>query len=184
MSRIIRVILKSVLTIALAVFVASMVSATSNVLTTTLSCSSYSDSLTATVTYSGGLYHYAYELSYMNSYLSSPLTWFSIGNMTNLAFTNARNDKGLADPLYNGVSNNSVLWIPIPEKPLVAVGQVCNFWFDSIYAPTTVNVTIKGNRPASGNTLGMVVPEPSAIASLAIGMTGLLGFAYRKRISK
>ncbi|MCX6344644.1 MAG: PEP-CTERM sorting domain-containing protein [Armatimonadetes bacterium] len=176
MSRRIGAILKLVLTIGLAVFVASMVSATLNPLTTTLTSSyGFSDELTATVTYSGGLYHYLYELSYFQSYNSGALTLFSINKPIGAVQTNAGNDKGF----INQPSENSILW-----SGSASVGQICTFWFDSIHSYTTVGVTLKGGKFASGDTLGLIIPEPGVIASLAIGMTGLLGFALRKRSSK
>ncbi|MEN6358073.1 MAG: PEP-CTERM sorting domain-containing protein [Armatimonadota bacterium] len=130
----------------------------------------YSNNLTAKVTVNpNGSYHYEYTLSYQcSAYLDSEaLTEFSVGNMDKLAFTN----QGSNHAFTNSASNNSVLWV----NGSVGTGNTVKFWYDSIYTYKVVDVTLSGGLPSSGNTLGMVIPEPNSIIAL---LTALGGFAF------
>ncbi|MCE5323839.1 PEP-CTERM sorting domain-containing protein [bacterium] len=134
----------------------------------------YSNNLTAQVTTNiDGSYHYEYTLDFQQStYMSGEaLTEFSVANRDNLAFTNQGSDHVFS----NAVSSNSVLWV----NGNVGVGNTVKFWYDSFYSYKVVEVTLSGGLPSSGDTLGMVIPEPSSIIAL---LTALGGFAFlRKR---
>jgi hypothetical protein len=142
----------------------------------------YSDDLVATVTEFGGVYHYEYELAFSDSYLvnadqgiKAPLTTFSVGNLLDLEFVNAGNDGGLLNPVHGVTSLNSVLW----KNGTVPVGTTVKFWFDSPHPYQEVGVTMQGGRVASGTTLGMV-PEPTTMATVMLGIAGFGGTLLRR----
>ncbi len=149
----------------------------SNPYTSNLSCPvwPYSNQLTATVTTNqDGSFHYFYTLNYAQS-AGGPLTSFSVGNMQNLAYSNP----GCSVAFTMPSSKDSVYWyVNVPTSSTIS------FWYDSIYSYKLVNVTMASGLPATGQTLGMynTVPEPSALASLLLGLSGL-GWTIRKRRS-
>ncbi len=144
--------------------------------TLTSTAGGFSDTLTATVTQVGGLYHYDYDLDFAESYSSRPMTSFSIGNLNNLDFLNVGNDQGFANPTYNVQSLNSILWVNIN----LPVGTNANFWFDSPDSYQEVSTALVAGRTANGTTLGLV-PEPAAAAALIAGGLATLGFVLRRR---
>ena len=142
----------------------------------------YSDQVIAQVTQQGGLYHYEYEVRFLDSYLNAnshlkaPLTTFSVGNLQNFDFTGAGNNGGFANnPQWGTGSANSVIWV----NGNAPVGQTVRFWFDSVHPYREVNATLQGGRTAGGLTLGMA-PEPASLAFLALGLAGTSGLYWRR----
>ncbi|MCL5103706.1 MAG: hypothetical protein M1133_06275 [Armatimonadetes bacterium] len=145
----------------------------------------YVDEVIAQVTQSGSLFHYSYEVKFLDSFVvnqstgqKAPLTTFSVGNMQNFEFTNAGNSGGIPNPIYNVTSANSVLW----KNGNVPVGQIVTFWYDSKYLYEDVSATLQGGRVATGRTLGMtgIIPEPASFVALALGMVGTAGMFLKK----
>lgn len=187
---------KAALILALAAIVTSPALALDNPWTTTLvsSSGSYSDDLTATVTWNVDHYHYLYELDFQHTYVrladqyAYPLTVFSVGNTPNYRFTGAGNDAGWVDPIHdpNNAGANSVLWTSATlGRTPVPVGRVVKFWYDSVHAPGVVTVSMTAGRAGGLQTLGMAaVPEPGTFATILVGALGLGGIALRRRSTR
>ena len=90
--------------------------------------STYSNWLTALVTRNtDGSYHYEYTLQYLHAWNNQKLTVFSIGNLTNKAFTNRQ----CSDPrIALGTSTNSVLW----NTGTVPLATTVIFSYDSFWS--------------------------------------------------
>ncbi|HOK55201.1 MAG TPA: hypothetical protein PLU88_05195 [Armatimonadota bacterium] len=126
--------------------------------------------------WTGTVWEYTYTIEITNS--SRPITGFSVQNLGKFAFTNAWNDKNFVNPASDG--SDSLFWNSGYVMP--AEGPI-SFGFQSVYAPGTVDVSLFGGaRNASGVSLGMVIPEPASMASLAcLGLGGVFAVLRRKR---
>jgi len=134
----------------------------------------YTNQLTALVTRNeDGSYHYLYTLVYSHSALSGKLSSFSIGNLSNLAFTNQACSQTSLKP---ATSATSVLW----NSGTVATGNTVTFSYDSWFSYGLVDVTLSGGLPSNGLTLGMV-PEPCSLLTVAFGLGGILWTRLRRR---
>ena len=133
----------------------------------------YSNQLTATVTTNpNGTYHYAYELIFAAATVpGQALTSFSVSNTWNLPFTNQWCDHDFTA----AVSSDSIYWYL--EVPL---GSTVNFSYDSPMPYGVVEAVMQAGLPADGLTLGMV-PEPSTVASLVLGLCGTMWVGFKRR---
>lgn len=136
--------------------------------------------LDASVTRTGGLYHYEYVLSYVNA--ARPLTTFSVGNIGHHEFLRAGNDKPTYfanDPVYDPAdpSQDSVLWVASSPMPS---SNTIRFWYESPNSYNVVSVSASGGgKIAGGSTLGMV-PEPTSICVTATGLVGISTTFFRR----
>lgn len=148
---------------------------TSNI-TRTLS-PAYSNELKATVTYNpvSGLYHYLYELKYLQGYNNGALSYFSVGRADNTAFSGQACSTGLVP----GTSSSSVIWILGTSVPL---NTTVTFEYYSVHSYGLVNATVTGgNRASNGQTLGMTAPEPGSLLAVLFGLGGVLWTRLRRR---
>ena len=137
--------------------------------------------LNAAVTESGGMFHYDYTLYFQNAI--RPLTTFSIGNTSHFEFYNAGNDQTAyftVNPVYDAGNpgQNSVIWNATSPMPS---GTTIKFWFDSPYPYGIVPATVSGGgKVSTGDTLGMVIPEPGTLIGICLGLSGVGMAALRK----
>ena len=181
MIRSLNVVVRIALAAAVAAMAATPVIAIENPWTTVISCSfpiPYSNTLTAHVTQAGALFHYEYTL-YFNESDGEPLTVFDVENPHNLWFTDVGNSHGFNNPEWGNPehSDTSVLW---QSGGSVPVGNIVTFWYDSPCAYTEVGVLLSGGFPSVGDTLGMMIPDPSSLATFAVGFAGIGVIASRK----
>ena len=181
MIRSLNVVVRIALAAAVAAMAATPVIAIENPWTTVISCSfpiPYSNTLTAHVTQAGALFHYEYTL-YFNESDGEPLTVFDVGNPDNLWFTNVGNSDTFENPEWGDPegSDTSVLW---QSGASVPVGNTVQFWYDSPNPYTEVRVVVGGGFFSDGDTLGMMIPDPSSLATFAVGFAGIGVIASRK----
>jgi len=123
------------------------------------------------------LWTYTYVLNTTGA--NRPVTTFSVGDLYRLAFTNATNNGGFTDPVYNPIDPNqdSVLW----TLGNVPAGQIVTFSFQSVYSHADTAVSARGSgRSAGGETIGFV-PEPATLVALGGSALGVVGVLIRRR---
>ncbi len=120
------------------------------------------------------LYTYTYTLTYLSG--TATAHDFGIDNPNDSAFFNASNTPTsgghFVDPVYVAGSYDFIEWNTGGSLP---VNGTDTFSYQSLYKPQDVDVyafMMDGGSTAQGEVIGMsdVIPEPSALAALALGI--------------
>lgn len=140
-------------------------------------------SLYSLVTREGGIYTYAYDLTYDVGTVTMAEV-FSVSNWEDLAFLpGASNNDGFTNPVYTS-GDGEIKWF----DGHIAKNQTVHFEYTSIYAPSEIGVyayAVDGGGFADGEmaALGMTtaIPEPASVAGLMMGVLGFVPAVLRRR---
>lgn len=127
-------------------------------------------------------YKFYYELRYTGTTYN--LKTFNINNPTGLEYKYAGNSQAVdyftVQPDWNTVPT-AAKWTATTYMP----PQTVYFWFyarSPEYQVVTCSITGASSKLANGNALGIAtpIPEPTAMAGLAVGISGTMGLALRR----
>ncbi|MCX6344643.1 MAG: PEP-CTERM sorting domain-containing protein [Armatimonadetes bacterium] len=174
--------LPHVLTAAIIVAIALSVPASALTLDTTLTgyLGAGNVDVHAVVTKTANIYDYNYTISYVTG---ATLHLFGIANDSGVSYFDAANNGGFINPEYNALDAYAdIEWL----GSAIEAGQSRTFSYQSEYAPMDITVyayALNSAGYAEGDTLGMgaMIPEPSSILALALGLTGCAPFVIRRK---
>jgi len=140
----------------------------------------------AVVTRTGNIYDYNYTISYYAvGGKSAAIHSFSISNDGGTSYFGAANNAGFSNSVYS--ESNALAAIEwLGNGNAITVGQTKTFSYQSEYMPMDLLVytcAADGGGYADGETVGMgaMIPEPSSILALALGLSGFAPFVIRRK---